>query len=70
MERPACGPGRVLERIFVGEVATPGSGLGSTSRAYAQLLVPADRVSEVIGLVNAGAKITLVPVPGSAKAGS
>ena len=64
------GPARVLERIFVGEVATPGSGLGSTSRAYAQLLVPADRVSEIIGLVNAGAKITLVPVPGSAKAGS
>ena len=42
----------------------------TTSRAYAQLLVPADRVSEIIGLVNAGAKITLVPVPGSAKAGS
>ncbi|MFN8097404.1 MAG: SAF domain-containing protein [Dermatophilaceae bacterium] len=63
-----AGPQRVLERVYVAKVSTGGSGLGSTSHAFAQLLIPTGKVAETIGLVNAGAKVTLVAVPGALQA--
>ncbi len=63
-----AGPQRVLERVYVAKVSSGGSGLGSSSHPFAQLLIPTGQVVETIGLVNAGAKITLVAVPGSVQA--
>ena len=52
--------------------ATSGGGLGSASGMTAvQIMVPESRVQELIAAIDQGAKITLVPVPGSpARAGS
>ena len=49
-----------------------GGGLGSASGMTAvQIMVPESRVQELIAAIDQGAKITLVPVPGSpARAGS
>ncbi len=61
------GPQRILAAVLVGRVATGGVGLGSGgARATVQLLVPTDTIPKVIDLVDAGSKMTLVPVPGSA----
>ena len=62
-----AGPQRILEAVAVGRVAAVGGGLGSsTARSTVQLLVPTASIADVIDLVDAGAKVTLVPVPGSA----
>lgn len=65
-----AGPRRVLDRVSVARVAAPGAGLGSTSRAFVQLLIPSGRIAELIALLDAGAKVTVVAVPGSLLAGS
>lgn len=59
------GPQRILQRVFVARVSAGGSGIGATTHAFAQLQIPAAQIAQTIGLVNAGAKITLVAVPGS-----
>ncbi|MEI2777165.1 MAG: hypothetical protein V9G19_14580 [Tetrasphaera sp.] len=61
-------PVRVLEAVSVATVSTSGSGLGSSGRSFVQLLVPTGRVAQLIGLIDAGAKVTLVAVPGSLRA--
>lgn len=61
-------PQRVLQGVSVATVSTSGSGLGSTGRSFVQLLVPTDRVAQLIGLIDAGAKVTVVAVPGSLQA--
>lgn len=61
------GPERVLERVAVARLSD-GSGFGGGSgRSAVQVLVPRENVGTVIGLVDSGAKFTLVPVPGSAQ---
>jgi hypothetical protein len=66
-------PAKTIEAAPV--VRTPdtsGGGLGSASGMTAvQIMVPEPRVQELIAAIDQGAKITLVPVPGSpARAGS
>lgn len=60
------GPVRVLEHVTVSRLPESGSGLGGPSATAAvQVMAPTEKVKEIIGLVDAGAKITLVAVPGS-----
>jgi len=66
-------PAKTIEAAPV--VRTPdtsGGGLGSASGMSAvQIMVPESRVQELIAAIDQGAKITLVPVPGSpARTGS
>jgi hypothetical protein len=56
---------RVLEGVGVAAVLGGGSSFGASARTSVQLFVPRDRVREVIEAVDGGAKVTLVPVPGS-----
>lgn len=67
-----AGPQLTLESVAVSNVA-PDDGMlaaGSGTRAV-QVMVPRDKVRQLIDDVDLGAKITLVPAPGSiAKAGS
>jgi hypothetical protein len=59
------GPERTLERVSVVSVAadTGVLGAGAATRAV-QVSVPADRVQQLVGDVDLGSRITLVPVPG------
>jgi hypothetical protein len=63
-----AGPRLVLEGVSVSRVPT-GSGspglAGPTSSASVQVMAPTNRVRHLIGLVDDGARVTLVPVPGS-----
>ncbi len=62
-----AGPERVLESVSVSTPPAEAPGLGGpTATAPVQVLVPVERVRRVIALVDAGAKVTLVPTPGSA----
>ncbi len=61
-----AGPDRVLEAVSVLRVSGDDGVLGSgaTTRAV-QVFVPRDAVADLVADVDAGSKITLVPVPGS-----
>lgn len=59
------GPTQVLPTATVARLTATGGFGGANSRNGVQLLVPADKVAALIGLVDDGAKFTLVPIPGS-----
>lgn len=60
---------RLLEGVTVAGVPSTTSGFGSASSSTAvQLLVPRDRVGEVIGAMDSQSRLTLVPGPGGASA--
>ncbi|HET7475585.1 MAG TPA: hypothetical protein VFJ97_06115 [Dermatophilaceae bacterium] len=59
-------PQRVLESASVAGVPETGGGFGSsTGIAGVEVLVPDERVADLIAAIDQGAKVTLVPVPGS-----
>lgn len=59
-------PELLLGGAVVDRVPEAGTGLGaSLSRAAVAVVVPADRVGDVIGAVDQGARVTLVPAPRS-----
>lgn len=58
---------RLLMGVTVAGVPTTGSGFGGpTSSTAVQLLVPRERVGEVIGAMDSLSRLTLVPGPGGA----
>lgn len=62
-----AGPERVLERVAVARVAADDAVLGGAQQTRAvQVMVPRDSVRDLVADVDAGARITLVPVPGGA----
>lgn len=61
------GPERVLERVAVVRLAQQDSVLGGADQTRAvQVMVPRESVRDLVADVDLGARITLVPVPGSA----
>lgn len=61
-------PDLLLSGAVVDRVSEQGGGLGpALSRAAVAIVVPADRVGEVIAAVDQEARITLVPAPRSAE---
>jgi hypothetical protein len=62
-----AGPELVLERVSVSSLPQDAGGLGSGSSAgqAVQVMVPTDRVKDIIGRVDQGARVTVVPVAGS-----
>jgi len=61
-----AGPVRSVEAVTVLRVSGDDGVLGSRSATRSvQVLLPRDRVGELVGDVDGGARITLVPVPGS-----
>lgn len=56
---------RALEGAGVAAVLGGSSSFGTSARTSVQLYVPRDRVRELIEAIDGGAKVTLVPVPGS-----
>ncbi|HEY7717629.1 MAG TPA: hypothetical protein VH915_02640 [Pedococcus sp.] len=64
--RDFAGAELALERVTVAGVPATDRALGaSRSERAVQVLAPRDRIRELIGEVDLGAKVTLVPVPGS-----
>ena len=64
-----AGPERVLESVSVVRVAGEDGVLGASAETRAvQVMVPREAVRDVVADVDLGARITLVPVPGSASA--
>lgn len=55
----------LLDDVAVSAVLTTGGGLGSSSQTSIQVLVPSDQVQEVVAVVDAEARITVVPAAGS-----
>lgn len=62
-----AGPERTLEGVSVVSVAedTGVLGSGGTATRAVQVMVPTGQVQQLVGDVDLGAKITLVPVPGA-----
>lgn len=61
-----AGPEILLERVSVAAVDTTGRGLGSSGRGTAvRIMVPTDKVADLIAAIDLEAKVTLVPVPGA-----
>jgi hypothetical protein len=62
-----AGPELVLRRVVVSSLPENGSALGgSTTGDHAvQVMVPTERVKDLIGQVDRGARVTLVPVAGT-----
>jgi hypothetical protein len=63
----SAGPELVLRRVAVSSLPENGSALGgSTTGDHAvQVMVPTERVKDLIGQVDRGARVTLVPVAGT-----
>lgn len=66
-----AGPELALEAVPVASLPERGTGFGSGSRAESavQVMAPRERIRELIGHIDLGARVTLVPVAGSALAG-
>lgn len=65
------GPERVLERVSVVRVAAEDSVLGGADQTRAvRVMVPRESVRDLVADVDVGARITLVPVPGSPTGGA
>lgn len=65
-----AGSERVLTTIAVADRPAPASGLGTTSdRLPVRILVPRERVNDLVNHLDDGSRITLVPIPGSLTAG-
>lgn len=61
-----AGPEVLLERVPVASVDTTGQGLGSSGRGTAvRIMVPSEKVPDLIAAVDLEAKVTVVPVPGA-----
>lgn len=62
------GPELVLERATVSSLPSSGAGFGpaATGDRPVQVMVPTDRVKDLIARVDRGARVTLVPVAGTA----
>lgn len=58
-------PVLLLDGAIIDQVPTQNSGLGGmgSGRSAVHLVVPADRVADLIGAIDQGAAITLVPAP-------
>ncbi len=66
----ATPPTRLLEAVSIATVNKDTTRFGGASaNASVQLLVPSDRVPDVISALDQEARISLVPVPGAASAG-
>lgn len=64
-------PELLLEQAIVASVPTSGGGLGvGVGRTAVSVIVPADQVAPVISSVDQEARMTLVPAPGRAGAGT
>jgi hypothetical protein len=61
------GPELALEGVSVAGLPKTSSGLGASTGTQrpVQVMAPTERVKEIIGAVDLGAKVTLVPVAGS-----
>lgn len=61
------GPELVLQRVPVSNLPQPSSALGGASGSdrAVQIMVPTVRVKDLIAAVDRGARMTLVPVPGT-----
>jgi hypothetical protein len=61
------GPELALQAVSVSRLAKSSTGLGSAATAAqaVQVMAPVDQVKDLIAKVDVGAKVTLVPVPGS-----
>lgn len=64
--RSFTGPELALEAVSVSGLPRAGGRFGTTTDQAVQVMAPRARVRELIGHVDAGARVTLVPVPGSA----
>lgn len=56
---------RALESVAVADVRSGSGGFGSAANTSVQLYVPSSQVRRLVEAVDAGAKVTLVPVPGA-----
>lgn len=66
-----AGPERALEGVSVVRVAGEDGVLGASAETRAvHVMVPREQVQDVVADVDAGARITLVPVPGGLTAGA
>jgi hypothetical protein len=64
--RDFAGAQLALESVSVAGLPGTGSRLGGSQAERAvQVMVPKDRIRDLIGQVDLGARVTLVPVPGS-----
>lgn len=61
------GPELALRSVAVSRLAKAAAGLGSapTAAQAVQVMAPVDQVKDLIAKIDVGAKVTLVPVPGS-----
>jgi hypothetical protein len=61
------GPELVLQRAAISSLPQPSTSLGGASSGdrAVQVMVPTARVKDLIAAVDRGARITLVPVPGT-----
>ena len=62
-----AGPELVLQRVSVSSLPEGSGGLGGGSSAGqpVQVMVPTDRVKDLIGRIDQGARVTVVPVAGT-----
>ncbi|MBM6404390.1 hypothetical protein JQN72_09075 [Phycicoccus sp. CSK15P-2] len=68
-QRRLAGPERVLERVSVVRVAAEDAVLGGADQTRAvQVMVPREKVRDLVADVDLGSRITLVPVPGAVAA--
>jgi hypothetical protein len=68
-DRTFAGPELALERVSVSGLPRAAGRFGSTANQAVQVMAPRERVRELIGQVDLGARVTVVPVPGSALKG-
>ncbi|GAA4971493.1 SAF domain-containing protein [Kineococcus glutinatus] len=61
-------PEQILQGVEVSAVSSGGSALAAQRTCEVQVVVPEERVADVIGALASGAAVTVVPVPGSAGA--
>lgn len=63
-------PHKHAERVLVARTPSAGGGFNVTSDDYVYVLVPDDKVAQLLSAMNRGAKVSLVPTAGSPLRGS
>lgn len=58
-------PRKHAERVLVARTPSAGGGFSVTSDDYVYVLIPDDKVADLISAMNRGAKVSLVPAAGS-----